>query len=305
MAVITSRANKKGAIIIDKQKCTGCGKCVEVCKDFSLKLEAGKVEISETPVFGCIGCGHCMAICPEGAIVVSGRAISEEDIFEFSDDSLKADYASILSLYKHRRSIREFKNQPVEKEKIEAILDAASYSPMGLPPTDVHVLVMDSVEKGRRFASDFCNYLGRLQWITSNWFLGLMRPFWGKETDRVFRGFVKPLIRLFREANSRGENLVTYDAPLCLYFYATPFADPADPIVAATSAMYAAEALGLGTVMLGGVHPLLLYGSAAAKFRRNHKIKFKSREGLILAVGYPKVRYQKGIRRTFASVDYL
>lgn len=64
MAIPTSRTKEKATIIIDTDKCTGCGQCVEVCKDFSLCLENNKAKISETSVFGCIGCGHCMAICP-------------------------------------------------------------------------------------------------------------------------------------------------------------------------------------------------------------------------------------------------
>ena len=40
-----------------------------------------------------------------------------------------------------------------------------------------------------------------------------------------------------------GVNLVNYDAPLAMYFYGSPYSDPADPIVAATVAMYAGESL--------------------------------------------------------------
>jgi nitroreductase len=56
--------------------------------------------------------------------------------------------------------------------------------------------------------------------------------------------------------------------------------DVADPIVAATYAMIAAESLGLGTCMLGAKHPLIQNGKAAQKFREKHGIRYKSREGL-------------------------
>jgi hypothetical protein len=66
--------------------------------------------------------------------------------------------------------------------------------------------------------------------------------------------------------------------------------------------MTAGESLGLGTCMLGAIHPLIQYGGKARKFREKYGIKYTSREGLFVIFGYPSVRYKKGIIRTFASV---
>ena len=100
-----------------------------------------------------------------------------------------------------------------------------------------------------------------------------------------------------------GENVVTYDAPLAIYFYGSPYCDPADPIVAATYAMIAGESLGLGTCMLGAIHPLIQSGKPAGRFREKYGIRFKSREGIFVIFGYSSVKYSKGITRTFASVN--
>ena len=155
----------------------------------------------------------------------------------------------------------------------------------------------------RQFAVDYCEYLEGVKWLVSKWFLALMRPFWGKANDALFKAFIRPIVQCFTEAMKRGENLVTYDAPAALYFYASAYADPADPIVTATYAMIAAESLGLTTCMLGSVHPFLQHGRAARQFRERYGIRNKSREGLIVIMGYPRVQYRKGIRRTLASVD--
>lgn len=305
MAIPTSRAKEKSEIRIDKETCIGCGECVEVCKDFSLVLRDGKADIGNNPAFGCIGCGHCMAICPTGAIEITGRTISPDDLFELPASETAADYSHIISLLKRRRSIREFADRAVEPEIIQKILDAAVTSPMGLPPSDVNVLVLDSREKTRRFAADFCDYLEKMRWLVSPWFLTLMRPFWGKSNDEMFRGFVKPMFDIFVGQMGKGINLVTYDAPLAIYFYGSPYTDPADPIVAATTAMYAGESLGLGTCMLGAVHPMIQNGGGGRKFREKHGIKYASREGVIVIFGYPSVKYRKGIRRTFASATFM
>ena len=305
MAIPTSRTNEKASIRIDSAKCTGCGLCVQVCKDFSLCLENNKATISKTPAFGCIGCGHCMAICPTGAIEISGRELSIADLFDLPPVTNTANYEQLFALFQRRRSVREFLDKEVDPEVAKKILCAARTSPMGLPPSDVNVLILDTKEKTRMFAVDFCEYLKGMKWFVSKWFLTVMRPFWGKANDELFRGFVRPAFNLYINGLGQGINLVNYDAPLAMYFYGSPYADPADPIVAATTAMYAAESLGLGTCMLGAIHPLIQNGKKAKIFREKHGIKYASREGLFVIFGYSAVKYRKGIKRTFASTNIL
>jgi ferredoxin len=303
MSIPTSRTKETAKISIDTILCNGCGLCVDVCKDFSLILENEKAKISKNPIFGCIGCGHCMAICPKNAINVTGRFLSTEDFFTLPGKQKTAAFESILNLLQRRRSMREFKETPVDKETIDKITELAKTAPMGLPPSDVNLIIFDSKEKVRGFAKDFCIYLESMKWLFSSWFLALMRPFWGRENDELFRKFLKPCIYTYIESMKKGVNLVNYDAPVMIYFYGTPYSDPADPIVAATYAMIAAESLGLGTCMLGAIHPFLQSGSTARKFRAKFGIRFKSREGLFVIMGYPRFHFKKGIRRTFASID--
>jgi nitroreductase/ferredoxin len=306
MAIPTSRTKEFGQVSIDVDRCTGCGTCVDVCKSFVLMLVDGKAQVIETPLyaFGCCTDGHCMAACPNDAITVRGRTLSPDDLFDLPAAGSAANYDQLLSLLQRRRSIREFTDRKVELEIIDKILEAAKTSPMGIPPSDVNVLIFNSKEKNRKFAEDFAAYLKSMRWFVSGWFLMLMRPFWGKTNDDLFRDFVKPAFDIYISEMDKGVNMLTYDAPLAIYFYGSPFVDPADPIVAAATAMYAAESLGLGTCMLGAIHPLLQYGGKAKKFRKKYGIKYKSQEGIFVIFGYPSIKYKKGLKRTFASINY-
>ncbi|MDP2721797.1 MAG: nitroreductase family protein [Bacteroidales bacterium] len=304
MAIPTTRTKEKAEIHIKTELCTGCGLCVLVCKDFSLQMVDGKVATTEHPLFGCIACAHCMTICPSGAIEIQGRECSPEDVFDLPKKATKTNYDQLMSMLQSRRSIREFNDYPVEQESIKKILDMARTAPMGLPPSDVNVLVLDNKQKVRDFSEDFCHYLEKMKWFVSGWFLALMKPIWGKSNDELFRQFVKPLFRIYIDHMKQGQDLVTYDAPLALYFYGSPYADPADPLIAATYAMMAGETLGLGSCMLGGIHPLIQNGRKARVFREKHGIKYPSREGIFLIFGHPKVHYTKGIKRTFASITH-
>lgn len=303
MAIPTSRTNEAAEIFIHSDKCTGCGMCVKACSDNSLAVVNKKATISGSSIFGCIGCGHCMAVCCEDAIEIRGRNISPEDMYALPSLESSANYSQVLSLFQRRRSIRKFTDKTIEPEIIEKILTAAKTAPMGVPPSDVHVMVLDNKEKTRAFAQDFCAYMDGMKWFVSSWFLAVMRPFWGKANDELFKGFIRPVFQIFTSKMKEGVNVVTYDAPLTMYFYGSLYTDPADPIIAATYAMTAAEALGLGTCMLGTVHPLIQNGRKAKKFRESYGIKYTSREGLMVIFGYPSINYKKGIRRTFAEVQ--
>ena len=49
---------------IDKEKCTGCSSCVDVCPVDAIKVE-DKAIVDEDE---CIDCGTCVEECPEEAI---------------------------------------------------------------------------------------------------------------------------------------------------------------------------------------------------------------------------------------------
>jgi len=302
MSIPTSRDNEPANVFIDIDKCTGCGLCVEVCKDFSFKIVDHKVVKSDTPVFGCVACGHCMMICPTGVIAIEGRSLSPVELFNLPDRSTVPSYESLLAMLQRRRSIREFKDIPVEQEKINQILEAAQTAPMGIPPSDVHVMILENKTLVHNFAVEFSTYLNGIRWITSGWFLALMRPFWGKVNNDMMHNFMKPVFDIYVDSMNKGDNWINYDAPLAMYFYGSPYCDPADPIVAATYAMIAGESLGLGTCMLGAIHPFIQNGKKARLFREKYGIKYPSREVLFVIFGYTDVIYKRGVKRTFADI---
>ena len=52
------------AVVVDVEKCTGCGDCVENCPTESIKLENDKAVVDDD----CIECGVCIDECPNDAI---------------------------------------------------------------------------------------------------------------------------------------------------------------------------------------------------------------------------------------------
>jgi nitroreductase/NAD-dependent dihydropyrimidine dehydrogenase PreA subunit len=301
MAIPTSRTDQPAEVIIDMTHCTLCGNCVTVCKDFSLEIIEDKIVFGRSPLFGCIGCGQCEAVCPHDCISVIGRTLAGDDFFSLPAKEESASLEQLLNLMNRRRSVRDFRNKEVEQDVIDNVLKAAMTAPMGLPPSDVEVLVLQGNDKVRAFSNDVMDYFKSIGWIFSPFMLTLMRPFYGKEAIKLMRGFITPLLGFMAKARKEGKNYLLYDAPVAFYFYGTPYCDPADPQIACTYAMLAAESLGLGTCMIGSVGPFIQKG--AYKLKKKYGIHPRNQMGLMLIMGYPKLHYKKTIRRSFAKVN--
>ena len=55
-------------VTIDSEKCTGEGKCAEICPVEAFKVEGGKCILFQADL--CEGCESCLAECPVGAITL-------------------------------------------------------------------------------------------------------------------------------------------------------------------------------------------------------------------------------------------
>jgi len=51
--------DKRGVVIVNEAKCTGCGVCIEVCP-----LEAIKIHPDRKVAVKCVLCGSCIEWCP-------------------------------------------------------------------------------------------------------------------------------------------------------------------------------------------------------------------------------------------------
>jgi 2-oxoglutarate ferredoxin oxidoreductase subunit delta len=64
----------KGAIVVDKERCKGCGVCATACPNQVITLSKnvnGKgYNYAEATKDACIGCASCAMVCPDGVITV-------------------------------------------------------------------------------------------------------------------------------------------------------------------------------------------------------------------------------------------
>lgn len=56
-------------LTIDKEKCNGCGECVDICPAEVLEMKDEKSEVAN--IDECLGCESCVETCPESAITLT------------------------------------------------------------------------------------------------------------------------------------------------------------------------------------------------------------------------------------------
>lgn len=301
MPINTRRAKGNANVLIDHALCNLCGLCVNVCKGKPLYIENDRVRVDHSILFGCIGCGQCAAVCPQQCIVIEGRELNAEDLVDLPPRDQRANYEQLQGLLLGRRSVRDFKKQDVDVEVVGKILDAVSTAPIGLPPSEVEILVLHGFDKVREFAQNMVEVFAAKKWLFSPLALAIMRPFIGKEVYELMKTFVAPLPKFFSETMAKGEDWLLYSAPLAMYFHSSPTSDPLDCSIAATYAMLAAESLGLGTCMIGTIAPFLKSKNPISK---KYSIPTENNQGIMVIFGYPKYQYKRSIKRSLGGVSY-
>lgn len=114
-------------ISIDSTRCVGCGLCVADCIQKNLFLQNGRAEARGD----CFLCGHCAAICPQNAVSIP--EYREDSTVEYRPETFDLPVENLLNTIKFRRSIRAYKSDPIEYEKLSLLAQAD----VTLPPPKI------------------------------------------------------------------------------------------------------------------------------------------------------------------------
>ena len=79
-------------LIIDKELCTACKQCMQVCIRDNITVEDFAIEIGGN----CFECGHCMAICKQKAIFLKSHIGNEDRITDYNPREIPITYDDLL-----------------------------------------------------------------------------------------------------------------------------------------------------------------------------------------------------------------
>jgi len=293
-------------IDIDPNLCTGDGMCAVVC---SAKIivqweKAAIPEIVERE--RCISCGHCVAICASTAI--SHSAFPPGSVTPIQFDRVPSP-EQVIELLRTRRSVREYRDKPLEKETIERIIDGARFAPSGHNSQSTEYLVVLDGAILRQVTAVTIEYLqfeaGRLR----NRFLTTALSLASKKLAETGKKELPRFERVIR-AYEEGADPILQHAPALLVFHAqrgTGLAD-VNANLALQNASLMAHSLGVGHFYTGWLIAACRVPASRAWRRRVPDLLGIPLDNKIhgaLALGYPIPRYRNWIERNPARIRWV
>jgi len=289
------------SITIDRDRCNLCGICIDACVRRILKEENEAIVVTDPTQ--CLLCGHCKAVCPVDAPQL--EAYRNSEFIEVPSGEDIPDPDKLLAFFRSRRSIRRYRAQPVEREKIEMIIEAARFAPTGGNRQHIEHVVVQSKDKLIEIRDIAIDVLADQA----------ERIFRAIEKNRAQEGMLPESLQmalLYMESwrqlarlRNEGTDWLFYDAPALIVSHMLPLGNTSEVVDAGLSSMQMvlmAETLGLGTCFCG----LLIF--AAETEPRIKEILQIPREHIApvsFLLGYPDIKYLRLVSRRRARVQWL
>ncbi len=215
---------------IDEEKCVKCGLCVKDCTIKCLEQNDGIPQFKKDAEGSCIKCQHCLAICPTGALSIWGKGaegVNDKNLSLANSDEL-------FNLIKSRRSIRYYKPENLDTERMNKLKDMLKWTPTGCNFHRLHFSFVDDIE----VMDDIRNKINeRLIKILKN-----------KVVNKSLSKMAS-----YRDAMIQGEDVVFRGAPH-MVIVSTPISAPCvavDPVIALSYFELYAQSMGVGTLWCG------------------------------------------------------
>ena len=288
-------------ISIDEGRCTQCGLCVPVCVRRILQDEGKRIGILD-PAF-CNECGHCKAVCPTNAPILSN--LNEEEFEDLRGIEKPPQASDFLLFLRGRRSLRIYRKNPVEVEKIKMILEAGRFAPTGGNQQACEYVVV----RGRKI-------LDRVGTLTIQALTGeakkireaLERHRRLKEPlpeTYISRQFYPPMWERMGQEWEEGVDRLLYHAPALVVIHVKKGAATTpemDTGLAGMQMVLMAETLGLGTCFIGF---LVFALENSHELKESLKIPPDHQAHMAFTVGYPDVKFLRRVGRNPARVTWL
>ena len=259
---------------IDESRCKKDGICISVCPGNFIQLRDGDgyPEMGPSGDEFCLICGHCVAACPNDAL--RHDLIPIEDCPSIKKELLINEQQAVQFL-RSRRSIRVFQDKPVEREKVQRLIEIARYAPTGTNSQMVEWVVFN--DKGK---------INNLAGLVAEWIRDIV------DNNPENAPYPIERLRLFLAAWDAGSDVILRNAPSLVIATASEEVGNGivDPTIALSYLELAAPILGLGTCWAGLLRRGMLNSPS---IRKVIGISDRYPHYYPMMLGYPKFKYHR------------
>lgn len=295
------------SVVIDQERCSGCGLCIKVCPSGTISLKKGKACVTGDRS---LSCGHCMAVCPESAIEINSLDPNSINFntFDLNEKWLPYGEAKIEELARiiaSRRSCRNFKNKAIEQQVIEDLVKLGKLAPSGSNCQKWTFTCFLSREQVVEFAFSVGSFYKKLNKMASSRLLRYGLKLIGKpDLYNYYRDYHDKINNIVNEMESNGKDLLFHGATACIIVGSEPDASsPGDDALLATqNILLSAHSMGIGSCLIGfAVKALSSDKSIQTRFGISEEETIHS----VIALGYPNEKYHRITGRKKVTERYI
>ena len=283
----------------NEEKCNLCMHCVLDCASGVWKDINGIPTMTDQNL--CNRCSHCVAVCPKNAI--------ENDFLKTAQVRRVKRKLIDPQVYKEialsRRSIRHYKNKPVEQKIIKDIINVTRYSPTASNSQHVSYIVITDPNILKKISSMvFSTAVSFYKYSTTRSgqyvFKGLkLSP----SINAMLQKYVEPM-SYYIELNESGRDLILHNAPVLVLLHgpSISFFGADNCNIAAANMTNYAHSLGLGSCYIGFVTLLSRFNKKLCRLINLPKGR-KIYASLVL--GYPKIKHPNIVSRKQPEISWI
>jgi nitroreductase/NAD-dependent dihydropyrimidine dehydrogenase PreA subunit len=270
-------------IKVNEEKCTKCSICIQSCPVSIISAGENKIPFVDAEnEKACIYCGHCETVCPQDALT---HSLSAKAMLPLTNELDSIDPQKLGKYFRHRRSIRNYQNKPVDRKILEEIMDIVRYAPTGTNRQFNQWIMVYNKEMVKQLAA------GTIEW---------MKALYSTNPEMAGRYNVPAMVAAFEKGNDR----ICRNAPHLVIAY-TPAKYPLgvkDATIATAHFELLAPSFGLGACWAGFLMMALQFSPEMKKLiglDENYTVH------AALMVGYPKYKYYKVPARNKPNMNWI
>ena len=299
--------DRKVTTVIDQTLCTGCGLCVTVCPYDTISMQEDKAVVTGDES---LNCGHCMAACPVNAISVSSiiPELNEFKTFTSKNNWLphgRFDTSLLVNLMQSRRSCRNFKDEPVNRDQLADLVKIGITAPSGSNAQAWTFTILPTRNAVMKLMEEIARFYRNLnKTAQKSWLRTILKLMGKNELALYFKNYYQVVEEVLSAWKEEKIDVLFHGATAIIVVCSKKDAScpGEDALLATQNILLGAHSMGIGTCLVGFAVKAMVRDRSINRFL---DIPADEKPYAVIALGYPNEKYKSVTGRKACTVRYF